>query len=278
MTCAYCSRTLVGTADASWALRVRPHDEDDALDPRPWCRVDGQKHIVLGQLGAGETSDVFLGERAQRPTERVVIKVGRGREALAPMATQWKRLEALSRSEDRRAPMMTTLLPQLVVLGWLKGRARDGLPALVTRWRSGYQYTLVDAQRAYPAGIDARTAVWVWRRVLDLLSWIHDHGVVHSSVRPEHVLLHPRDHGAVLVGWSHAATLERRSDATNDVIQSAATVRLALAGPLPRPLQAVLDDAARGREPDAARLCERVCVAAREAFGPPRYHPFTMPD
>jgi len=278
VTCIYCARALLGAADASWELRTNVREEDDSLDTRPWCRVDGQKLLVHGQLGAGETSDVFLGERAQHPTERVVIKVCRSAESARPFATQWKRLLRLGESEDRRAPVMTTLLPQLVVAGTMKSRTRDGLAALVTRWRSGYQYTLVDVRRAYPSGIDARTAVWIWRRLLDLLAWIHENGVVHANVRPEHVLVHPRDHGAVLVGWSRATLLEKRRGATEDILGSTESLRYVLGGAIPSPLQSVLDSAERGFESDASRLNEMIRVAAREAFGAPKYHPFTMPD
>ena len=35
--------------------------------------------------------------------------------------------------------------------------------------------------------------------------WTHRAGVVHGAVTPAHVLVHPRDHGAVLVGWGTAS-------------------------------------------------------------------------
>ena len=277
VTCVYCSRALLGAADASWEMRMARREEDDTLDARPWCRVDGHKFLVRAQLGVGESSDVFFGER-EHPTELVVIKVWREVGADHPFGEQWKRLLALAKSECPLAPVMTTLLPQLVVAGELKSRRREGLPALVTRWRSGYQHTLLDVKRAYPAGIDARTAVWIWRRLLDLLSWIHENGVVHANVRPEHVLVHPRDHGAVLIGWSHAVLVGKGPSTTDDLVASAETLRSVLGDAVPSPIQSVLDAAKKGLETDAATLSAKVKDAAREVFGPPKYHPFTMPD
>jgi hypothetical protein len=277
-TCAYCSSTLLGIDEESWAARLVRREEDDSLDARPWCRVFGQKFLVHAPLGAGETSDVFFGERARRPTELVVIKVWRDPVAPRPFAQEWQRLESLGKSQGRRAPWMTTLLPQLVVMGTMKSRAGIERPALVTRWRSGYRYTLRDVRRAYPAGIDARTAVWVWRRLLELLGWIHENGVVHSRVRPEHVLLHPRDHGVVLVGWSHAASRESAARSVEDIRASVESLRHVLGGSLPRPLEAVALAAERGARSDALSLSAEVREAAREVFGPARYHPFTMPD
>jgi hypothetical protein len=281
VTCAYCGSTLLGVDDAGWEARLdglAREGEDDPLDARPWCRVLGQKFLVHAPLGAGETSDVFFGERARRPTELVVLKVWRDASATPPFAPQWRLLESLGRSEGRRSPLMTTLLPQLVVMGTMRSRSGVERPALVTRWRSGYRCTLRDVRRAYPAGVDAQTAVWIWRRLLELLGWIHHNGVVHASVRPEHVLLHPRDHGVVLVGWSHAAPVGSMACQTDDVVASAESLRSVLTGSPPAPLRSVLDAASRGARSDAVALSAEVCEAAREAFGPPRYHPFTMPD
>jgi tRNA A-37 threonylcarbamoyl transferase component Bud32 len=120
--------------------------------------------------------------------------------------------------------------------------------------------------------------VWIWRRLLELLGWIHENGVVHCRVRPEHVLLHPRDHGVVLVGWSHAARRESVARSADDIVASAESLRHVLGGSLPAPLEAVVHAAERGARSDASTLSAEVREAAREAFGPARYHPFTMPD
>jgi hypothetical protein len=53
-------------------------------------------------------------------------------------------------------------------------------------------------------GVDPRDAAWMWRRLLVALGAAHRAGVVHGAVLPEHVLIHPADHGLVLVDWCYS--------------------------------------------------------------------------
>lgn len=65
--------------------------------------------------------------------------------------------------------------------------------------------TLAEVRAAYPAGLDPRDAAWMWRRLLVALGAAHRAGVVHAAVLPEHMLIHPADHGLVLIDWCYSA-------------------------------------------------------------------------
>jgi serine/threonine protein kinase len=52
--------------------------------------------------------------------------------------------------------------------------------------------------------IDARDAAWMWRRLLTAIGWAHRAGVIHGAILPEHVLIHPEQHGLVLVDWCYS--------------------------------------------------------------------------
>jgi len=66
--------------------------------------------------------------------------------------------------------------------------------------------TLADVRAAYSDGLDARDAAWMWRRLLVAAGFAHRAGVIHASVVPEHVLIHPAQHGPVMVDWCYAIT------------------------------------------------------------------------
>lgn len=63
-------------------------------------------------------------------------------------------------------------------------------------------HALEDVRRAYPNGVDPRASVWIWKRLLELLGWVHRAGYTHGAVIPHHLILHAKDHGVVLAGWS----------------------------------------------------------------------------
>ncbi len=65
--------------------------------------------------------------------------------------------------------------------------------------------------RKLSTGVDGRTLVWMWKRLLGLLSWVHHHGYVHGAVLPPHVMYWPdgskkdeRTHTLRLVDWAYA--------------------------------------------------------------------------
>lgn len=57
---------------------------------------------------------------------------------------------------------------------------------------------------AYKVGVDPRDVAWMWRRLLVALGQAHHAGIVHGAVVPSHVLIHPGEHGLVLVDWCYS--------------------------------------------------------------------------
>jgi len=58
---------------------------------------------------------------------------------------------------------------------------------------------------AYPKGIDYRDAVWMFKRCLAGLWYVHRQKlVVHGAVIPPHLLIHPTGHGCKIVDWCYA--------------------------------------------------------------------------
>jgi hypothetical protein len=273
--------TLTGVADAAWALKVDAPEEDDDVPGRATCRVGGVTYEARGLLGRGARADVFLAARVRRPTELVVIKALREPCASAKDGAllEFARLCRAASGDAAGAAFFTTLVPQPVTAGVLERPGGEARHALVYRWRSGFQHTLEDVRRAYPGGVDGRTVVWMWRRILELLAWLHASGVAHGAVVPEHVLVHPRHHGAVLVGWSRAV-VDDRVQRSRDVAMSArAALHVTVPESLPASLRDLLLRTAEGarEEADAGALSGAVLAAATDAYGPPSFHPFVMP-
>jgi serine/threonine protein kinase len=73
-------------------------------------------------------------------------------------------------------------------------------------------FTLTELRAAYPAGLDPRHIGWIWRRLLIALEHAHARGIVHGGILPEHVLIHPADHGLLLVDWCASVQLDRVPD------------------------------------------------------------------
>jgi hypothetical protein len=82
-------------------------------------------------------------------------------------------------------------------------------------------YSLKEVREAYPQGIDARDMAWMWRRLLVVLAQAHDNAVIHGAVLPTHVLIHPQQHGLVLIDWSYAVVNAQKTSSVIPAISSA---------------------------------------------------------
>lgn len=293
--CRYCSATNAVGAPLAGQL------PDDG---RPRVNLGGRTYVVEGLLGHGDASDVFRGRWAMRLGELVVLKVNRARPDLDLLRQEWATLEHLHRAHDPSSAALAARLPQPIAFGpskWGQGSAnRVGAERWVAAygWHSGFVHSLEDVRAAHPGGVDGQVAVWLFRRLLELLGFVHRAGVVHGAVLPPHVLVHPRDHGAMLVGWGcaqrrGAASVRATSRAWSSWyagpwarpersaaldIAFAARCAAEIASGLAEPVAALVASAQAGALGDDAWLvADRLKEASRAAYGPPGYHPLPMP-
>jgi hypothetical protein len=161
--------------------------------------------------------------------------------------------------------------------------------------------SLAEVHAAHPAGLDPRDVAWMWRRLLTGLGWAHRAGLVHGAVLPEHVLIHPGEHGLVLVDWCYAvpagatipALVARHraaypSEVTGRQPATAATdifmatglmLRLIRDPPVPlrRFARGCRYDKPRMRPQDAWHLLAEFDELLDDLYGPRRFRPFAMP-
>jgi hypothetical protein len=265
---------------------------------------------VLGRLGRGESTEVFYAERARRITQPVVLKLLRAAKDADLLDREWETLRELRTSRAQGATHFITLLPRGIARGDAVRADGERTPALAFGFQSGFVHTAEALREAHPAGLDPRLGVWIWRRLLELLGFLHASGCVHGAVLPRHVLIHAREHGAKLVGYGCAGaprdvlrgvvrschayypegvTPGARLSAALDLSMSARVVLRALGAEagatrapdsVPEPVARVLERAAtlpHDAAASAPELLAEVTEAASRAYGAPRYVPLHMP-
>jgi hypothetical protein len=280
VVCAYCG---AHNAPGRPGEPVPPSIPDDG---RPRLNVAGRTYVIVGRLATGETTDVFEGRWALRLGERVVVKVLRDPRDEDLLRREAEVLRRLHAADAPGAVQLVRRLPQPVALGPARIGHRERLVS-VHRWRAGFTRTMAEL----PGDLDPRAGVWLLKRLLEILGWMHRAGFVHGAVIPPHVLVHRRDHGALLVGFATATAAGEPLPAAaaawrssyrrapgeivrpaDDVAMAAAGV-LALTGSLPEGLATLIGRAAEGAETDAWALRDRLDAEALRALGPPSYTP-----
>jgi hypothetical protein len=162
--------------------------------------------------------------------------------------------------------------------------------------------SLAEVRRRLPGGVDPRDAAWMWRRLLVALGAAHRAGLSHGAVLPEHVLIHPAEHGLVLVDWCYSGwpgaplpaivgryrdwyppdVLSRHtSGPATDIWLATHCITELIAGLMPAPLGAFargcrLANASR-RPQDAWQLLAELDDLLERLYGPRKFRPFVIP-
>lgn len=295
-TCAFCATVVRLDPSRVYVRRFREahaawEDEGAALT------IAGTRWRLGERLARGAVADVYRAARPRFPGERAVVKLLRSGGDLPVLDREWSTLTALSASTAPGAPTYAHRVPEPVVRGPVEGGAWTGHAAAVYRATPGFRATLVAVRARPPASLE-QASIWVWRRVLEVLTFLHRAGYAHGAVLPEHVLVQDGEHGARLCGFGDAGRLgsERLTlplsppgliadagpvSARGDVQASARTIQWLLTGSatttpaVPPAYAQVLRAAAAGELADAWALRERLSEVAALAYGGPRFLPLS---
>lgn len=258
------------------------------LGPGQSIECGGQGYRLMQCLGEGVISQVYLAQRIGTLPLLATVKLSSAPTAAASFTREAQVLRELQHSLAGAVGIaLPELLPEVVVQGVVDGTA--GRHALVLRHANGYWGDLAALNRRFAQGIDPRHAVWIWRRMLAILGLVHSRGWSHGDVRPEHALVHPRDHGIRLIGWASAQKDAGAKAQATDLQRSARVILVLLNGireadevhsQVPVELARLVDQASQDagfcRSHGAQGLDALWRAAASAAFGPPSFVPLSI--
>lgn len=316
IVCSYCGTTV--RLDESAVLASIFHEayrvwnSPATYQISSWVSI-GDRHWALEKLIAhGDIADVYTARLARWPTELVILKLLRDRQDTDPFDNEWHALQVLQKSDALGAETFTQLIPQPVIHGDIPGGALAGSRVSIFRWANGFHHTFDEVIQAYPQGIPPRASIWIWRRILEVLSFIHASGMAHGAVLPTHLLIQDNEHGVRLVGYSSTGRLNEKWRSVSpkyevfypkpaqawsnltaqiDLMMSARCIAailggdpesLSLPGTVPAPLAGIVQRIALSPPVQAANkgawaIREELGEIASQVFGPPQFIPIVMP-
>ncbi|MER6177698.1 lipopolysaccharide kinase InaA family protein [Streptosporangium sp. NPDC001681] len=208
------------------------------------------------------------------------------------MCREANALETIARDGD---PLLLPYVPRLV--DSFRHR-RDGVERranVISRVPDGF-VSLDEVRRRRPV-LDARDVAWIWRRLLVAVGAAHRAGVVHGAVFGHHVLVHPVDHGLVLVDWSQSVPLGTpltalvtrhrddyppevlaRKPATpaTDIHLATRSVAALMGDQAPTPIRRFVRGSLLSPPGDAWRLLGELDDLLDDLYGPRKYRPLHL--
>lgn len=201
-------------------------------------------------------------------------------------------LRTIARDGD---PLLLPYVPRLVESFRHRSGGVERQANVISRVPDGF-VSLTEIARRRPV-LDPRDTAWIWRRLLVAIGTAHRSGVVHGAVFGHHVLVHPIDHGLVLVDWSQSVPLgspltalvaRHRDDYPSEVfarkpatpatdIHLATRCVAALMGEhIPVPIRDFIRGSLVSPLGDAWRLLRELDDLLDDLYGPRRYRPLYL--
>ncbi|MDP9864618.1 MULTISPECIES: lipopolysaccharide kinase InaA family protein [Streptosporangium] len=208
------------------------------------------------------------------------------------MRREAEALTTIARDGD---PLLLPYVPRLVESFRHRSGGVERQANVISRAPEGF-VSLAEIARRRPV-LDPRDVAWIWRRLLVAVGTAHRAGVVHGAVFGHHVLVHPIDHGLILVDWGQSVPLGRpltalvarhRDDYPPEVLArrpatQATDIHLAtrcvaalMGDQAPAPIRAFVRGSLAGPPRDAWRLLRELDDLLDDLYGPRRYRPLHL--
>lgn len=171
---------------------------------------------------------------------------------------------ALVTIADRADPTLMPYIPRLIETFRLKTGGETRRTNLISRAPDGF----VTLERV--GARDPRDIAWIWRRLLVAVGVAHSAGISHGAVLPRHVLVHPIEHGLILVDWCRAGR-----DPSDDVLAVTRCVAALLHSP-PARMRTFLDGCLARPPREAWALLKELDDLLEDLYGPRTYRPLHL--
>jgi len=273
----------------------------------PRIRATTKLHEYIGYAPPlqGDLCELFPAEGAGEAVLLKVARLARNNDLLQAEAQVLRKLDRALDGQAARAHF-----PTLVEHFLLRDATGNQRHTNVLRAETGY-VSLAEVLHAYPNGLAAADAAWMFNRLLTALGVAHSLGIVHGAVTPAHVLVRPADHNGMLIDWCYSVPTGKPLKAISppyatdyppevqawqpampatDLYMAARcmarllggqTTTLELPTSVPRPirtlLRACLLPSAQRRVDDAWHVFEDFHEILGRLYGPPQFRQFQMP-
>jgi hypothetical protein len=318
VTCPHCLVSVERGAEAKFCPRCGRELPPREAPQEPFnLRAGSLDLVVRDRLAFGAVANLYHCSIRDR-NRNGVLKVARTPAANKHIVRESATLERLHAQDAAAAnaggppSRFAPFLPKVAgSFAYSSAAADEPQQANVLAYHPGIDspdelYTLEEVRAAYLDGVDPRDMAWVWRRLLTVLGFVHDQRTVHTGVTPDHVLIEPREHKLVLIGWCGAVRVGERpafnppgyeewrggnagdtATPANDLRAASKTMSYLLgdgdaggsaSGKIPEPaVVRHLERAAESASADAWRLLEDFDRMIEALWGPRQFRTFTMP-
>lgn len=156
------------------------------------------RYFITKVLAYGDISTVYEGYYIDDNSQKaVVIKIVSDSSDNDLIGREIKSLKILNTDPDSNVLHLSLLLDIF--------KTKDRNIGVILQRFEGYTINEVRQHPLYLNGFSDYHTGWVLSRLLSVVGYAHNKGIIHCNIEPNHILINPATHNAGLIDWCYSS-------------------------------------------------------------------------
>lgn len=155
-----------------------------------------RKYHIQSTLAQGDLATVYGGVvmGGEDDVSKIAIKLVEDPADNDLFRNEINMLKFFSREASIYSKHLPTILDEF--------KTSDDKLGIIFRQIDGYD--LYSIREKYRQGVEPQHIIWIFRRALSVLGYVHSKGIIHGNLEPAHIMVRPRDHNVYLIDWCYS--------------------------------------------------------------------------
>lgn len=166
----------------------------------------GDKFIISSKENSYEITGSFVTGNLCNVyhTDNEVVKITKTHKDNDLLDNEATVLSKLCESKDGDHILVKTI-PKLIESFSIRTDSKEKRQVNIIQYHKDYM-PLSKIMKLYPEGLDPRHIIWIWKRLLMTLGFVHKEKIIHGCINPDNILINPVDHSVILIDWCYSVT------------------------------------------------------------------------
>lgn len=169
----------------------------------PVVKIIG-KWIISEPLAKGDLCDLYRSSKVADENQKGIFKIVRSPKDNDLLEQEYVSLGLLHSATIKGTETFKKYFPKVIERLEASGRNASVLST------APESHSLADLISLFPKGFDFRHCIWMLNRTLSAFQYMHEIGIIHGAIFPEHLMFGPITHSLTIVDWCYSVTKESK--------------------------------------------------------------------
>jgi len=172
---------------------------EESIKGSTLVKIKDREYMIQRFLAEGDLCNVYEGVclGSDKTAGRVIFKIIADSENNFLLRNELNVLELFQKNPAPQHKHLPVILD--------KFQTGENQLALILRYIDAITLSELKQRPKYQNGVPARHAVWILERLLSVVGYAHNQGVIHGNIKPANIMIRGDNHNLYLLDWCGAA-------------------------------------------------------------------------